>query len=93
VGLSEEWRLYVKSMRRVAVGLGVLIRLQEFPPATVLDTLIDTLKKLNEDISVDGVILQSPLPSHLPNSVYQEINPKKDVEWLQLHEHGQFGCV
>jgi len=43
--------------------------------------LFDTIDKLNNDDSVDGFIVQLPLPKHIDeNKVLEAINPDKDVD-------------
>ena len=43
--------------------------------------LIDLIKKLNEDKTVNGILLQSPIPSNLDiNEAFRTIAPEKDVD-------------
>jgi len=47
------------------------------------DDLIDLIKSLNDDPSVDGILVQLPLPKHInQNKVFSIISPKKDVDGL-----------
>jgi len=46
-----------------------------------MDHLISTIKWLNEDRSVNGILVQLPLPNGLkPQRVFDAINPLKDVD-------------
>ena len=45
------------------------------------DTLLGEVQKLNEDDSIDGFIVQLPLPNHINSDrVLQAIDPAKDVD-------------
>ena len=47
------------------------------------DDVLACVRKLNEDDTVDGILVQLPLPDHLDsNLVIAEINPAKDVDGL-----------
>ena len=45
------------------------------------EALEDLIQTLNEDINVNGIMLQSPIPSHLNIiQAFQKISPEKDVD-------------
>jgi methylenetetrahydrofolate dehydrogenase (NADP+)/methenyltetrahydrofolate cyclohydrolase len=45
------------------------------------DILLDKVRQLNEDKSIDGFIVQLPLPAHIDElKITQAIDPKKDVD-------------
>jgi methylenetetrahydrofolate dehydrogenase (NADP+) / methenyltetrahydrofolate cyclohydrolase len=72
---------YVRKKERVAADIGIESRII-LPPVSVsqaeLEHLVDTL---NADPSVDGILVQSPLPTHLnESSVFRRIDPEKDVD-------------
>lgn len=55
-----------------------LIRYDESVPE---DILLDKVRQLNEDKSIDGFIVQLPLPAHIDElKVTQAIDPRKDVD-------------
>jgi methylenetetrahydrofolate dehydrogenase (NADP+)/methenyltetrahydrofolate cyclohydrolase len=55
-----------------------LIRYDETVPEEIL---LDKVRQLNEDKSIDGFIVQLPLPAHIDElKVTQAIDPKKDVD-------------
>jgi methylenetetrahydrofolate dehydrogenase (NADP+)/methenyltetrahydrofolate cyclohydrolase len=52
--------------------------------------LLKIIKKLNEDISIHGIIVQLPLPQHInPLLVIQAILPEKDVDGLHPFNYGK----
>ena len=55
-----------------------------------IDEVINTIKKLNEDDSVQGIILQLPLPKHLnEKKIIREISVKKDIDCLTFESQGK----
>jgi len=55
-----------------------LIRLEETVSEYIL---LETIQKLNNDITVDGILVQLPLPKHISDQkVIEAIDPKKDVD-------------
>ena len=51
------------------------------PENTTQDELLELIKKLNDDDSVNGILCQLPLPKHIDEStVINNISPKKDVD-------------
>jgi|TARA_B110000116_G_scaffold270619_1_gene289137 methylenetetrahydrofolate dehydrogenase (NADP+)/methenyltetrahydrofolate cyclohydrolase len=54
------------------------------------DELLDIVKELNEDDSVDGFIVQLPLPDHINSQrVLEAINPSKDVDGFHPENVGR----
>jgi len=52
--------------------------------------LLATVKQLNEDPSVDGFIVQLPLPKHInENNIIEAINPSKDVDGFHPENIGK----
>lgn len=72
---------YVKKKEKTAAEIGVESRII-LPPETItqaeLEALID---ELNADDTVDGILVQSPLPGDLDElSVFRRVSPDKDVD-------------
>jgi methylenetetrahydrofolate dehydrogenase (NADP+) / methenyltetrahydrofolate cyclohydrolase len=54
------------------------------------DELIELVEELNDDDSVDGILVQTPLPDQIDEArVMRTINPKKDVDGLHPFSAGQ----
>ena len=52
--------------------------------------LLDLIQKLNSDESVDGILVQLPLPEHIdPQAVLDAINPEKDVDGFHVVNAGK----
>jgi len=74
---------YVKSQAKTAESLGIEYRLQSLPQDTSEASLIDLIRKLNSDNSVNGIIIQMPLPAHIDyRKISQFIDPDKDIEGM-----------
>ena len=72
---------YVTSKVKACEAIGfesTLIRYDETVPE---DILLEKVQRLNEDRSIDGFIVQLPLPQHIDElKITQAIDPKKDVD-------------
>ena len=67
----------VKACEQVGFG-STLVKLDE---NITEETLLNTIKQLNENPEIDGFIVQLPLPKHIDeNKVTQAILPQKDVD-------------
>jgi methylenetetrahydrofolate dehydrogenase (NADP+)/methenyltetrahydrofolate cyclohydrolase len=67
----------VKACEMVGFG-STLIR---FEDTVTQEELLRSIRGLNEDSSIDGFIVQLPLPKHISEEkVIESINPKKDVD-------------
>ena len=81
---------YMNSQEKAAVGLGVGFLRVELKEESTDDEVINTIKKLNEDDSVQGIILQLPLPKHLNEKIIiREISVKKDIDCLTFESQGK----
>lgn len=83
VGENAGAASYVNSQFKAAENLGIEYRLEKLEQNTGEDTLIEFVRKLNADSSVNGIIIQMPLP---PQIDYKRISgfilPEKDVEGM-----------
>ncbi|MBA3065866.1 bifunctional 5,10-methylenetetrahydrofolate dehydrogenase/5,10-methenyltetrahydrofolate cyclohydrolase [bacterium] len=83
VGENPASRVYVNNQKKAAEELGLGYELVEMDASTSAPELKARIEKLNTDTSVNGIILQMPLPAGLDAKDFQAIiNPVKDVEGL-----------
>lgn len=74
---------YMNNQSKLCRELGVSPREFTLKESTKLEELLDLIKSVNEDIAVDGIILQMPLPVHLDaRKVTSAISPEKDIDGL-----------
>jgi len=80
-------RVYVSRLRRVAKDLGISVRDEE---ADTARTLHAAIARANDDRSVHGIILLSPMPAEIDeNDAVERIAPTKDVEGLHPFNAGR----
>ena len=74
---------YVLSIMKACSSVGIDARKYEFEDSVSQETLVDTIGLLNKDTSVDGIIVQMPLPKHIDTQyVIECMDPSKDVDGL-----------
>jgi methylenetetrahydrofolate dehydrogenase (NADP+) / methenyltetrahydrofolate cyclohydrolase len=74
---------YVKAQAKIASSLGIIYKLQPLPENVSEDELIDFVLKLNADVSVNGIIVQIPLPQNIDYmKICELIQPHKDIEGM-----------
>ena len=81
VGNNPASEAYVGAKVRTCEELGFNSTLLHFDPSISEEYLLDQVNKLNNDDSVDGILVQLPLPEHIsPTVVINNIDPDKDVD-------------
>lgn len=81
VGDDPASELYVKRKLEKATSIGIIATLKKFPAKTTESELLKTISELNSDKSVDGFIVQAPLPKHINQKlIIEAISPNKDVD-------------
>lgn len=83
VGADKSDIAYEKSAAKRAEQTGILIKNIVLPETVTQEELISEITKLNEDGSVNGILLFRPLPPHIDdNAVGQSISADKDVDGI-----------
>ncbi len=83
VGETAAAELYVRNQQKQAESAGVQFEARNYPAETSLEQLIGILQGLNHDPRVNGIIIQRPLPDHIPVKALQKaVHPLKDVEGM-----------
>lgn len=81
VGNSDASSIYVRNKMKVAQTLGIDTQLLHLDNAIDQPTLHHHINELNNDDSVDAILMQLPLPSHINQSdMIAAIRPEKDVD-------------
>lgn len=92
IGSNEASLVYVKQKIKACEMLGFECVLDHHPDSEALDwkKVGEIILKHNLDDSVDGIILQMPLPAHIKRaSVIAQISPQKDVDGLHPLSYGE----
>ena len=89
VGDDPASAVYVRSKTKAAREAGVEPRDHKLPATVSQTELMDLIAQLNSDTSVDGILVQMPLPSPLDSdAVIRAIDPAKDVDGLHPQSLG-----
>jgi methylenetetrahydrofolate dehydrogenase (NADP+)/methenyltetrahydrofolate cyclohydrolase len=90
VGENPGAAAYVRSQFKLAESLGIEYKLHKLGQDTTENTLIEFIRKLNADKSVNGIIVQMPLPSQIEyKKISQFILSEKDVEGMHPLNFGK----
>lgn len=84
VGSRKDSEMYVRMKTKRATSVGIEVVLQRFEDPTVNEAdVIKTIRQWNADDSVDGIMIQLPLPDSLDEQrIVEQIDPNKDVDGL-----------
>ena len=83
VGNTAAADLYVRNQAREAEAAGVSFDARSYTAEISMEQLVGVLQGLNADPRVNGIIIQRPLPGHIPVKALQRaIHPLKDVEGM-----------
>ena len=81
--------LYSKAIQRIAEEIGMQARLEQLPARISPDELRAMLLQLNGDETVQGIIVQMPLPGHLSQKMVADtISPGKDIDGISPRSAG-----
>ncbi|MEZ4340151.1 MAG: bifunctional methylenetetrahydrofolate dehydrogenase/methenyltetrahydrofolate cyclohydrolase FolD [Sandaracinaceae bacterium] len=83
VGEDPASQVYVRNKERAAEKAGIRGAVHRLPATTTQDELLALLAQLNADDTVDGILVQLPVPEGLDELVTTDaIDPQKDVDGL-----------
>ena len=81
VGEDPASAVYVRSKGKATAEAGMESFSHHLPDSTSEAELLDLVERLNRDESVDGILVQLPLPRHIDSArVIAAIDPAKDVD-------------
>ena len=84
VGNNRDSQLYIKNKKRAAQKIGLKIQVFHFKKLLKEKKLVALIKKLNQDKSINGIIVQLPLPKNLKSErIVKLILSYKDVDGFQ----------
>jgi len=89
VGGDAASGVYSKVILRVAEEVGIKASLEQLPTLTSADELRSLLVLLNNDESVQGIIVQMPLPAHLSQKMVADtVSASKDIDGISPRSAG-----
>ena len=89
VGADAPSAVYLQQILRTCQKVGVEGRLVEIGSEVTADALCNEIERLNADPAVAGIIVQMPLPAHIPlHAVIDSIDPAKDIDGIHPRNAG-----
>jgi len=81
VGEDPASKVYVRNKSKACEDVGIEYEEHLLDVNTTQKELIELIEKLNNDKTINGILLQSPIPSNLDiNEAFRTISPEKDVD-------------
>jgi methylenetetrahydrofolate dehydrogenase (NADP+)/methenyltetrahydrofolate cyclohydrolase len=90
VGENPASAVYVRNKRRACEEVGLHSVAYDLPATTSEPALLQLLQALNADPSIDGILVQLPLPPQIrTRAVIEAIDPAKDVDGFHPYNLGR----
>ena len=81
VGNDSASQVYVRNKHKSCGEVGIKSEVITMPEETTQQELLEVVERLNQDNSVDGILVQLPLPKQIDEkTVLRAIRPDKDVD-------------
>lgn len=81
IGNNQASRIYVNNKKKACAEVSIYSKECALPDTTSQKELIELISKLNNDDSINGILVQLPLPNHInEKAVIEAIDPLKDVD-------------
>ena len=90
LGEDPASQIYIRLKHQAAEEVGIRAVDRRLPEETSEGELLELVAELNDDDSIDGILVQTPLPGQLDEGqVMRAIDPMKDVDGLHPFNAGQ----
>lgn len=90
VGDNPASQVYVRNKINGCAEVGIKSTLIHLPADSAFDEVMTTIKNLNADPDVNGILLQLPVPKHLDEAaLLRAIDPAKDVDGCHYVQKGK----
>lgn len=90
VGADPASQVYVGSKRKSCAEIGITSQSYDLPENTTEQALLELIEELNQDNTVNGILVQLPLPKHIDSTkVIEQISPEKDVDGFHPYNVGR----
>ncbi len=90
LGTDPASEVYVRNKRRACDEVGFHSEAHDLPATTSEDDLVALIDRLNADPTIDGILVQLPLPPHIDTErVIERIRPDKDVDGFHPYNMGR----
>ncbi len=90
LGADPASSIYVRNKRMACDKVGIQSIAYDLPATTTEAELIALIQNLNTDDNIDGILVQSPLPSHIDEKlIIEQIAASKDVDGFHPYNIGR----
>lgn len=90
VGNDPASQIYVRNKKKTAENLGINSVVINYPSNISQNELLAKIEELNNDNSVNAILVQLPLPEHIDKfKIIDAIKPEKDVDGLTPYNMGK----
>ncbi len=91
VGTDAASTIYVRNKRKACEKVGIKSVAYDLPSNTIEENLLSLIDNLNNDSDIDGILVQSPLPSQISEAqIIERISVDKDVDGFHPYN---IGCL
>jgi methylenetetrahydrofolate dehydrogenase (NADP+)/methenyltetrahydrofolate cyclohydrolase len=90
VGNDPASEVYVRNKRNSCLQVGINSVAHDLDESTTEEQLLQLIDELNEDSTIDGILVQLPVPEHInPETIIERIHPDKDVDGFHPYNVGR----
>ena len=90
VGDDPASEVYVRNKRNSCQQVGIKSIAHDLPEQTTQETLLSLIDELNNDDTIDGILVQLPVPEHIDSeTIIERIHPDKDVDGFHPYNIGR----
>ena len=90
VGDNPASAVYVRNKIKACNEAGIISIERHLPDSCSEETLLSQIEALNRDDTVDGILVQLPLPAQIRSGlVLEKIDPDKDVDGFHIYNTGK----
>ncbi len=90
IGADPASSIYVRNKRLACEKVGIRSIAYDLPDSTSETELLTLIEQLNQDDSIDGILVQSPLPPQIKDEhIIERISPNKDVDGFHPYNIGR----
>jgi methylenetetrahydrofolate dehydrogenase (NADP+)/methenyltetrahydrofolate cyclohydrolase len=90
IGADPASAIYVRNKRLACEKVGIHSVAYDLPASTSEAELLSLIEELNANKTIDGILVQAPLPPHIKDEhVIEAISPHKDVDGFHPYNIGR----
>lgn len=90
IGNDPASEVYVRNKRKACEEVGFHSIAFDMPVSTTQTDLLDLIDRLNRDSSIDGILVQLPVPEQIDTqTIIEAIHPDKDVDGFHPYNMGR----